>query len=365
MANIIQIKRKTGVEGGQLEAAEPALRDLTGGAGELYIGNLAGDDNILIGASNVARLTGAAFSGSVTLDGSQTTDNHAATIEYIDSLAAGTREIKNSVALTTDPANPLISLSAYDHISATILRKSTDGAFPATDGFTLAHDERILLKDEATGGDAHDNGIYTLTDAGGAGSKWELTRADDSDTAEENKKGQFCFVDAGTLNNKTGWLQTSADVVTLGADPITFAKVSGTSLVTPDNTTLVKDVTGADELSVKAAGIGVDQIAAAALGNGLTGGNGTAISVDVDDSTLAISGGALAIKAGGVTETQLSTTVVADNNGFVDGVGAGTPLAIGEGTGITVGADSIALNFGATAGTALEGDAAVSGGTWA
>lgn len=56
------------------------------------------------------------------------------------------------------------------------------------------------------------------------------------------------------------------------------------------------------------------QLATSVAGNGLSGGNGTPLAVNVDGSTIAISADTLAVPAGGITPTQLS---------------AGVPVAVG------------------------------------
>jgi hypothetical protein len=48
------------------------------------------------------------------------------------------------------------------------------------------------------------------------------------------------------------------------------------------------------------------KIAAAVAGDGIAGGAGTALSVDVDNSTLAIVGNQVAVKSAGITKTQLA-----------------------------------------------------------
>lgn len=65
----------------------------------------------------------------------------------------------------------------------------------------------------------------------------------------------------------------------------------------------------ADTLRVKDSGITAAKIAAAVAGNGLGGGGGSALSVNVDDSTIEINSDTLRVKDGGITEAKLSTAV--------------------------------------------------------
>lgn len=52
------------------------------------------------------------------------------------------------------------------------------------------------------------------------------------------------------------------------------------------------------------------RIAASAAGSGLSGGGGSALSVNVDDSSIEINADTLRVKAGGITEAMLATAVV-------------------------------------------------------
>ena len=65
-----------------------------------------------------------------------------------------------------------------------------------------------------------------------------------------------------------------------------------------------------DALRVKDAGITSAKLASAVAGNGLSGGAGTALAVNVDGSTLEISSDSLRIKDSGVTESKIDYTTV-------------------------------------------------------
>jgi hypothetical protein len=85
------------------------------------------------------------------------------------------------------------------------------GAPNTVDGVTLVANDRVLVKNQSTGGQ---NGIYTVTTLGtGANGTW--TRATDADTAGELEGGVLVAVDEGTTLGNTVWMNT-VDVVTLG-----------------------------------------------------------------------------------------------------------------------------------------------------
>ena len=76
-------------------------------------------------------------------------------------------------------------------------------------------------------------------------------------------------------------------------------------------------------------------LTASVAGDGLAGGNGTALSVNVDDSTIEIDSDTLRVKDGGITEAKLSRTVDAtfSNNDVID---ADINLVNGGAGGITI-----------------------------
>jgi hypothetical protein len=141
------------------------------------------------------------FTGTVTLPGAPTSDLHAATKAYVDASTSGLNVHDSVKAATTEHVNINNGVEAGDVI----------------DGVTLAHNDRILIKNQNT---TADNGIYIVQPNGAA------TRATDYDAAGEVDAGDFIFVENGTVNSKTGWIQTNA-ITTLGTDPIVFTQFSG------------------------------------------------------------------------------------------------------------------------------------------
>lgn len=91
------------------------------------------------------------------------------------------------------------------------------------DGHTLALNDRVLLKNQST---AADNGVYNVTTAGAVGVLGVLTRASDYNSAAEIHNGDTFFVQAGTTNSATSWVQTDV-VTTINTDPLAFSQVAG------------------------------------------------------------------------------------------------------------------------------------------
>jgi len=87
---------------------------------------------------------------------------------------------------------------------------------------------------------------------------------------------------------------------------------------------------------------GSENLRLAAQGNGIAGGAGSTLSVDLDGATLAVGVSGVKVADGGVTETQLNTSVA--GNGLTGG--GGTVLAVGAGTGIVANANDVAVDVG-------------------
>ncbi len=166
----------------------------------------------------------------------QSTD--AANKAYVDSVSEGLHIHAAAVAATT--AN--ISISNDLEVGDVI------------DGVTLASGDRVLVKNQST---ASENGIYVVQSSGAA------IRATDFDQPAEVDGGDFIFVTGGTVNDNTGWVQTSTGVATIGTDPIYFTQFSGAGTYLAGNgltltgntftidTTITTDLTSSQTLTNK------------------------------------------------------------------------------------------------------------------
>lgn len=104
-----------------------------------------------------------------------------------------------------------------------VLTANANGALGAIDGVTLAVGERLLVKDEATGAN---NGIYSVTDIGSAGTPWILTRATDANGSTEIDPGTEVFVDQGTAWSDTVWALTTNAPITINTTALVFSPVA-------------------------------------------------------------------------------------------------------------------------------------------
>jgi hypothetical protein len=146
-------------------------------------------------------LAGGTMTGAITLSGAPTESLHAATKAYVDSAVEGLHVHPSVKAATTENVNLSSQVEAGDIL----------------DGVTLAHNDRILVKNQST---ASQNGIYIVQPNGAP------TRATDFDTAAEVDSGDFVFVDQGTTQANSGWVQINTPA-TIGTDAIEFVQFSG------------------------------------------------------------------------------------------------------------------------------------------
>jgi hypothetical protein len=185
---------------------------------------------------------------------------------YVDQVANGL-DVKASVRVATTG-----NLGATYNNGNGTLTATSNGAI-AIDGVTLNANDRVLVKDQT---DPVENGFYKVTTTGGASAAFVLTRTPDANEASEITGGAFTFVEEGTNNADNGYVATHNGTPTLGTDDITFEQFSGAG-----------------------------QISA---GNGLSK-TGNTLDVNVDDSSIEISGDTLQVKALGITNAMLAGSI--------------------------------------------------------
>ncbi len=149
---------------------------------------------------------------------SPSNDSDVATKSYVDAQRSGL-DVKASVRVAT-----ATHLSAFTRVGD-VLTADANGAL-VVDGVTLTSADRVLVKNE-TNSNAPFNGIYEVTDTGGASTPWVLTRSADANSNAEVTAGLFTFVEEGSTNADSGWVLTTNNSITLGTTDLAFAQFSG------------------------------------------------------------------------------------------------------------------------------------------
>lgn len=143
-------------------------------------------------------------SQKITSLGTPTADTDAATKLYVDGLSSGLSWKDSVRAATTAAITISTGLNSGDVI----------------DGVTLANGDRVLVKDQAAG---QENGIYVVAAS--------PARSTDADTASEILQSTV-WVEEGTANADTAWVNSTNAPITLGTTPLVFVQYSALGQIT-------------------------------------------------------------------------------------------------------------------------------------
>ena len=204
---------------------------------------------------------------NITSSSAPSSDNHVTTKSYVDGVVQGL-DIKDSVVAATTANIDLSGALTIDDISVTA-------------------GDRVLVKEQT---DATGNGIYLCVDG-----PW--TRVTDM-AAGDDAKGNFVFVEQGTINGNAGFVCTNDTNATVDTHDLTFTQFSGAGQVTTDT-------------SLSKSG---NQLSVAFKTNGAIS-NDSGLKVGVDDSTIEVDtvDNVLQIKG-----TSIANSHIATNAAIVD-----------------------------------------------
>jgi hypothetical protein len=237
--------------------------------------------------------------------------NEVASKAYVDATASGLQINSPVIVATTAPLSTLGGTVSYadgptpasPSVGATLTFTTP---ITALDNYTFQGDERILVKDQAN---AKQNGVYVYT------SSTEWTRAADFDTPNEITGADFMFVQDGTTNGSTGWVQTNQSITSIGASGsnITFVQFSaansylaGDGVQITGNTIAVKLATNSG-LSTSGGSLTISGIAGTAATTGLTYSNGV-LQIGTDGTSIGINAsGYLEIKSTWSGQSAITT----------------------------------------------------------
>jgi len=175
--------------------------------------------------------SGDTMTGVLALSGNPTSNLHAATKEYVDTIAAAGIHYHDPVRVESP-----ISLNAtYDNgssgVGATLTNSSTLAAI-TIDGVALSLNDRVLVYEQT---DATQNGIYTVTTVGDGSTAWVLTRATDANTygtSDSNAlgEGDAFFVKEGDTGAGELYVMNTTGSITFGTTNITFTVIAETAV---------------------------------------------------------------------------------------------------------------------------------------
>jgi len=220
---------------------------------------------------------------SVIASNAGTSSTDLATRAYVDSLAAGTNW-HAAVAWGTNEALPACT---YNNGTSGVGATLTGNAFGAlvVDAATVEQGESLLIKDQV---DAKQNGIYTITNTGGASAYFVLTRREDSDNspAGEVKPGDAVYVVNGLATIGNSYVITSEGTgtggqISIGIDNIVYSIFAGTAATQAGagltRTGYTINVISADSSRIQ---VNTDSIDLATVNVSSTGGSNTTTFVD-------------------------------------------------------------------------------------
>jgi hypothetical protein len=284
-------------------------------------------------ASSIALTTG-------TITTAPTSNTDIVNKQYADAIASGIH-FHESVNLATTTALPANTYNNGTSGVGATLTATANGALSVDSTLTITS-ERILVKNEAAGAN---NGVYTVTQVGSAGTPYILTRATDFDTVgtgvDQIDEGDFFLVTSGTANVNTAWVQQTTPPITIGTTAIVFQQFSAPITYT--------------------AGTGLNESPAFTFNianTGTAGTYGSASSVPVfvtnaQGQVTSVTNTGIAIAAGAVSGLAASATTDTTNADNITSGVLGTSRLSGSYTGIT-GTGALAAGSLATGFTAVS-----------
>jgi hypothetical protein len=140
---------------------------------------------------------------------------------YVDGISAGLN-FHQACRLATTAALPANTYNNGAFGVGATLTANANGAL-SVDGTLTVAGNRVLVKNEAAGAN---NGVYTVTQVGSAGTPYILTRATDYNTSgsgvNQIDAGDFFLITSGTANANTSWVQQTPLPITVGITSIVF-----------------------------------------------------------------------------------------------------------------------------------------------
>lgn len=186
------------------------------------------------GSSGVGAAITINATGTLTIDGTVTALNNRLLIK---------NETTGTTTVTSVPSGNTFSvLSATGIYVGTILTDTTHATTTtvtsvAGTSVTVASIGSIANGDSLTWDDKPFNGIYFVSTAGAIGVQAVLTRSLDYNSSADIQAGDAVFIQSGTVNATTSWVQTTTGTITVGTSDIVFNQASGPGAIVINGTT--------------------------------------------------------------------------------------------------------------------------------
>ena len=269
--------------------------------------------------------------------------------DYADSIASGIN-FHQSCRLATATALPANTYNNGTSGVGATLTANANGAL-TVDGALAVATNRILVKNEAT---QANNGVYTVTQTGSAGTPYILTRATDFDSSgsgvDQIDAGDFFLITAGVTLANTSWVQQTPLPITVGTTAIVFTQF-GAPLVYSAGTGLNESPSYTFNIANTAVVSGSYGLAASV----------PTIAVNAQGQITSASNTAIAIAASQVTSGTLAIAQGGTNSSATATAGG---AAYGTGTAFAFTAAGTAGQVLTSAGTSAPMWSGISGGTF-
>ena len=144
---------------------------------------------------------------------------------YVDSVAIGLK-YHAACQLATTAALPSCTYNnGASGVGATLT--ATANAALTVDSVSVTVGQRILVKNQVAG---LQNGVYDVTQTGSGAAPFILTRATDYNTGgtayNQVNTGDYLFIQLGTTNANSSWVQTTLQPITIGVTALVFTQFS-------------------------------------------------------------------------------------------------------------------------------------------
>lgn len=235
----------------------------------------------------------------------------------IDNLAAIFRS--GTTAATPDPTEPSHQKTFWYDTTTSVLYYNDGSTWRPVDDKAISGDAYTVVAGSVSspqGSSAriaradHKHAVSTAAASTISGSNSEGTSSSLA-RADHNHNIAAGTVSATMLAGNIGKALLATDVVKANGG-LSFDTTNGLSVNTGATIEL-----SSNALIVKANTIDQTHLTASVAGNGLAGGNGTALSVNTDGTTLEINSDSLRVKDSGVGKAKLNSDVVKANGGLV------------------------------------------------